>query len=234
VRCGQGVAMKRKTLGRWVQACLVGSVVAGGCNRQEVPVARSDGDLLAPVSTWAQKDPRSPTASTKRVDSTIVATSYTAASHIEATPPGNPRPTPNIPPVVFADRPGKSSSSIPVAEAPKSLPPATVSAALPVLTEAAKPARQDDLAMGTGQYGHAEDYTWLRGEVRHTRKGWHLRYASLDETDPHGGSVMLADDGPLSELKDGEIFVVKGRLQDPNSHQSSPAYMVSEIRPAGR
>ncbi len=227
--------MKRIMLSRWFQACLVGSTLAGGCNRQEVPVARSDGDLLAPVSAWAQKDPRATTASTKRVDSTIVATSYTAPDHVMSTPTGNTTPAPNIPPVVYADPPVTSGGSATTfAEAPKPLLPTTVSAAVPVPTESVKVVRQDDLAMGSGPFGHAADYSWLRGEVQHTRKGWHLRYASLDETDAHGGSVTLNDDGKLSELKDGEVFVVKGRLQDPNSHLSSPTYVVSEIRPAGR
>ena len=68
--------MKRKTVERWFQACLVGSAVAGGCNRQEVPVAKNDSDLLAPVSAWAQKDPRAITSSIKRADSAIVTTGW--------------------------------------------------------------------------------------------------------------------------------------------------------------
>src|SRR5262249_29636475 len=47
-------------------------------------------------------------------------------------------------------------------------------------------------ASGPG-YGHAEDYTWLSGQVEQWghNKIYRLRYASVDETDAHGGSVTL-------------------------------------------
>ena len=72
---------------------------------------------------------------------------------------------------------------------------------------------------------------WLCGEVQHTHKGWRLRYASVDETDTYGGSVTLSDDARLSQLKEGDIFVIEGRLQDPDSHISAPVYVVSDVKP---
>ncbi|CAN5164421.1 hypothetical protein BH10PLA2_BH10PLA2_24400 [soil metagenome] len=226
--------MKRQLLKHCFQACLVGSVLAGGCNRQEVPLARTGGDLLPPVSAWAQKDTKSMAAKPKRVDNAIMPTAYTVDNVQRPTSIPQAMPTPVIPPVVIADPPMPPSATVPQSEAPMPLPTATVAMAQRVPMEAIKPVHQDEMATGTGQYGHAEDYSWVRGEVRKTRKGWHLRYASLGESDPHGGSVTLADDGPLSELKEGEVFVVKGRLQDPNSRASSPNYVVIEVRPAGR
>jgi hypothetical protein len=86
---------------------------------------------------------------------------------------------------------------------------------------------------GASRYGHAPDYSWVCGEVMHTRKGWRLRYASLDETDTYGGSVTLADDPRLADLKEGDIFVLNGHLQDPDSHTSAPVYVVSDVKPQG-
>jgi hypothetical protein len=225
----QGVAMKRKTMSSWFQACLVGSAMTTGCNRQEVPLAKNDGDLLSPVSAWAQKDPRQTVSAAKRPDPALMQTSYPGTDPATAVTAKPALPTSAIPPIVFAD-PSETAKPAPVQEMPKPLSAATVATAMRVHLEAGKPPSQDEIAMGMGRYGHAPDYTWLRGEVQSTRRGWHLRYASMDEADPHGGSVMLADNGQLSDLKEGEVFVVKGRLQDPDSHASAPVYMVSEVR----
>ena len=222
--------MKRNTLGRWFQACLVGSAVAGGCNRQEVPVVRNDSDLLTPVGAWAQHDPKTTAAVAKRADSPIMPTGYSMPEPVMPAPAA--MPATGIPPVVFADPPEAASAPVSATTPvmPKPLSAATMAAAAPIRLQGEKSTAQDEVAMGMGRYGHAPDYTWLCGEVQHTRRGWHLRYASMDETDMHGGSVMLTDNGQLSDLKDGDIVVVKGRLQDTDSRTAAPVYVVSDVR----
>ncbi|HEV8062933.1 MAG TPA: hypothetical protein VGP68_23840 [Gemmataceae bacterium] len=231
--------MKRKTLKRWVEACLVGSAIAGGCNRQEVPIAKNDSDFLPPVSAWGQKDPKALAASIKKSDNTIVPTAYTAPERPMSGVAMAMAPASALPPVVVADPPTAPTvptpvsmvSPAPMATPPKLLPGATVAAAVPVKLGAEKPVAYADSAKGVDRYGHAQDYSWLCGEVQHTHKGWRLRYASVDETDTYGGSVTLTDDGSLSQLKEGDIFVVEGRLQDPDSHTSAPVYVVSDVKP---
>lgn len=224
--------MKRITFRRWVQACLVSSAVAGGCNRQEVPLARNDSDMLTPVGAWAQRDPKAMSSIARRTESPIVPASYTMPEPMPTTAQASMRAA-SIPPVVVADPP--EAASAPVSSQtpimPNPLSPATMAAAAPVRLHGEKSTGQDEVAMAMGRYGHAPDYSWLCGEVQHTRRGWHLRYASMDESDPHGGSVMLNDDGHLSDLKDGDIILVKGRLQDPDSRSTAPVYVVSDVKP---
>jgi hypothetical protein len=79
--------------------------------------------------------------------------------------------------------------------------------------------------------GHAEDYSWLCGEVQydHISKGWRLRYASLDEVDRWGGAVILVADGSLQSLKDGQIIRVRGNLINQEGRKGAPAYRVEAI-----
>ena len=81
--------------------------------------------------------------------------------------------------------------------------------------------------------GHADDYTWICGQLQYwaLHKTWRLRYAGLDEVDPYGGSVTLADDIRGSEVKDGQYVRVEGRLIDAAAKGIAPAYAVQGIHP---
>ena len=85
-------------------------------------------------------------------------------------------------------------------------------------------------------FAHAPDYSWLSGEVQYSRlsRGWRLRYASVDEVDAYGGSVTLADDPRLSELKDGEHFRIQGRIVDSEHKNIAPEYKVESILTLGK
>jgi hypothetical protein len=234
--------MKRKILNRWFQACLVGSAVAGGCNRQEVPIARNESDLLTPVSAWAPRDPRTTSGFLKRSDSPLMPTGYSVTEKSALVQGKETLPVADLPPVVIADPPAARSEQ-PAPTMPSPLSPETMAAAVPVSYEApnsttsratvaaAKPAVDSYGVRSMSRYGHAPDYSWVQGEVQRTRKGWRLRYASVDETDTYGGSVTLTDDPQLSQLKEGDVYKVEGRLQNPESHFSAPMYMVREVSP---
>lgn len=78
---------------------------------------------------------------------------------------------------------------------------------------------------------HANDYSWLVGQVTYSRlsKGWTLRYASLEDDDPYGGSVTLTGNRQIEDLKDGQIVRVKGRLRDPQARTRDNYYIVDSI-----
>jgi hypothetical protein len=79
-------------------------------------------------------------------------------------------------------------------------------------------------------FTHAEDYSSLSGQLQHARRGWRLRYASVDEVDTYGGSVTLTDESRLSELRDGELVRVHGRLLNPEDTRIAPPYEVLSIQ----
>jgi hypothetical protein len=82
-------------------------------------------------------------------------------------------------------------------------------------------------------FGHAADYSWLGGQLEQTRlgKGWRLRFASVDEDEPHGGTVSLTGDIDLPSLKDGDFIRVRGYLVDPNDRGRAPIYHVESYEP---
>ena len=84
-------------------------------------------------------------------------------------------------------------------------------------------------------FAHAPDYSWLCGEVEYSRisKAWRLRYASVDEEDPYGGSVTLAEHPLLHGLKDGQYVRVQGRLSNPSAKGTAPPYLIDSLQPIG-
>lgn len=61
---------------------------------------------------------------------------------------------------------------------------------------------------------HAADYSWVQGRLTrvHSRGGyWQVRYAGLDQSDRHGGQVILV--GSATEgLKEGDMVRVRGSV----------------------
>ena len=86
------------------------------------------------------------------------------------------------------------------------------------------------------KYGHAPDYSWLVGELQFNRlrNTWRVRYASVDEEDPYGGSVTLVEVGSLTEFTSGQIVRVEGQFDNPESREPSPPYRVRLIQAASR
>jgi hypothetical protein len=79
-------------------------------------------------------------------------------------------------------------------------------------------------------FSHAEDYSWLHGQVEYSRlcHGWRLRYASVDDDDVHGGSVTLASDNTLY-LKDGDEVLVHGRMSEPDANHPTLTYQLDSL-----
>lgn len=84
-------------------------------------------------------------------------------------------------------------------------------------------------------YGHADDYSWLVGELQrlHMPKAeWKLRFARLDEEDRWGGSVLLAPDIRLEGFKDGDEVYIEGEIlvERPSLYISGPLYRIRAIK----
>ena len=83
-------------------------------------------------------------------------------------------------------------------------------------------------------FGHAQDYSWVCGELKHydVSNVWRVRYASVEEEDRYNGSVTLMGAGPMTEFKSGQIVRVCGHLADADSSVPNPVYVVDNIQPA--
>jgi hypothetical protein len=162
---------------------------------------------------------------------------------------------------VYQAAPPKHDDSPSAGPAPQlaiaSQPPPAVSEAVPpatnnpALTRGEAPPPRKSFADVTAQpfFSHAEDYSWLQGQVEYSHFGnsWRLRYASVDESDSHGGSVTLLDNNLLQNLKDGQYVRVQGHLASDTEvlqtthfpdrtagRNISPLYHVDMLRPVDR
>jgi hypothetical protein len=76
-------------------------------------------------------------------------------------------------------------------------------------------------------FGHSADYTWISGETMLFNKEWRLRYASVDELDRYGGSLRLAGEHELKDLKDGCHYKLQGRLSPDDGR--GPIFQVTSV-----
>lgn len=114
-----------------------------------------------------------------------------------------------------------------------SLPPVAV-AVEEVQVSKPAPSTVTQVAAPTRELDHAADYSWVQGTLTfvHVNGGaWIVRYAGLDETDPHGGSVVLARDRRLNDFKEGDVVRVRGEILNPRSSKflGGPLYRVHSI-----
>lgn len=85
------------------------------------------------------------------------------------------------------------------------------------------------------RFAHAADYSWMIGNLEYISypdNAWRVRYASLDETDPYGGSVTLTETGPMDKYKkDGQIVRIEGELLKTTGRRGNALYRVRSIQP---
>jgi hypothetical protein len=83
--------------------------------------------------------------------------------------------------------------------------------------------------------GAAEDYSWITGQLFfvHVDGGvWVLRYASVDQVDKFGGSVVLAPAADMKNFREGDLVSVNGEVLDQgraSQHLGGPRYRVQYI-----
>ncbi len=81
-------------------------------------------------------------------------------------------------------------------------------------------------------FGHAEDYSWLSGELQfiQARNVWRLRYAPFEQEGRYGGTVLLVGDGLPTNCQAGQIVRVEGQLVNPETDEARPPYWVRSFK----
>ena len=79
------------------------------------------------------------------------------------------------------------------------------------------------------QYGHAENFQSVTGQVQAYRKTWRLRYAAIDQEDQYGGVLLLEGGSELSRLRDGQHVRLRGVLVPAEDRQGAVRYRVQAI-----
>jgi len=81
------------------------------------------------------------------------------------------------------------------------------------------------------RYGHAPDYSWLRGQIVVTRIQGGCTYLVYDPSgkDKYGGRVV--PEGDLGDIKNGEFVIVTGGFSD-GPHEMCPGtfYRITSIK----
>lgn len=82
-------------------------------------------------------------------------------------------------------------------------------------------------------YGHAPDYSWVRGKLEYSQidDRWKLRYIPIDgQTDEYGGSVVVSDPAVLSGCERGEHIELRGEVAGSDAEGGfAPLYEVAEV-----
>ncbi len=76
---------------------------------------------------------------------------------------------------------------------------------------------QREIDTSSGPFGHASDYTWLKGRLEYSasQRQWKLRYIPVDEEpDAFGGHVVLPALSELENYRSGDSVIVHGRLAE--------------------
>jgi hypothetical protein len=83
--------------------------------------------------------------------------------------------------------------------------------------------------------GNAEDYSWITGQLFfvHADGGmWMIRYASQDQEDKFGGSVVLAPAVNMKNFREGDLVCIHGAVlkqERANVHLGGALYRVDHI-----
>lgn len=96
---------------------------------------------------------------------------------------------------------------------------------------AAEPARQRP-----APFGHARDYSWLKGQLEPTAdgQGWQLRYLPQgNRVDQYGGVMPLPASRAMEGFQAGEYIAVQGTVehQDDGAGGFVPSYRLERIKP---
>lgn len=210
--------MTTKSVRRWLRVSLAAAVVAVGCNHAPVQKTAQGPSPNNPTNSVAASRTTGYRAATPSTPSTQTAVAAAPkgplAPPAETKPVAPPTPAPEVPVVsTILDRAVHQTA----ATAP----------------EKAAPSREEPSSSSRRTaFSHADDYSWLSGQLQYSRfnKTWRLRFASLDEIDPYGGSVTIVDDLRLAGCKDGQMVRVDGHLLNPGQKGSAPPYEVNSIQ----
>lgn len=135
------------------------------------------------------------------------------------------------------ERPLPTEGDLPSLPRSQSIPETKPSNELvPVPTGSTMSKRREEIVTVSGTHmAHAEDYSWLIGEIHfvHVQGGaWVLRYLPLDESDNFGGSVVLVRDARMSKFQEGDLVRVSGEvLRDRSTkYLGGPLYRIHDVK----
>lgn len=224
----------QKRLTRWAWAAAVGSAMLGCQSSQQGPhapllsskqsVAGAPSASPSPVQV-AEAEPKAPQLSAEALATLPTSGGEPAASL--GLPTGSVRPSDTGPAA-------PSSADNPFRNAKRSRGPTRATPA--VRSSAPKPTDGPEIGGFSGQFGHADDYTWLQGTFeRHYRGRCYLRFCDHTAEDNFGGKVCLSRDPVLEQFKDGDVIYVEGTVDpdpDPDRHEGWKHYPHYHVRSA--
>jgi hypothetical protein len=198
--------------------------------------------LLPPVSSSPKKveEPSEATTEQQEPVETASTTPPPAAGRPAELPPPS-EPVPVAAPAAEPPPPPEPLPSVALPVAPPPPPPAVEAAPVkPAVAAAPTPAPAVETPIkrksfvditADSRFGHSNDYSTLCGQLQYHRssKAWRLRYASVDEDDPYGGSVTLAEDPRLERCQDGQFVRICGQLSTPTGRAIAPLYQIRTI-----
>jgi hypothetical protein len=83
--------------------------------------------------------------------------------------------------------------------------------------------------------GHADDYTWVTGQLFYVHAGngmWVIRYATADTEDRYGGSVVLAPAVNMKNFREGDLVSVEGEILNEgraSKNLGGPSYRATHV-----
>ena len=94
-------------------------------------------------------------------------------------------------------------------------------------------------ADSVGEYGHAEDYSWVKGQLHRVHVPgveWKIRYLPLDKADQWGGSMVLAPNIQLEDFEHLDFVYLEGVQMEerPSLYTNGPLYRITKIRRANQ
>jgi hypothetical protein len=84
--------------------------------------------------------------------------------------------------------------------------------------------------------GHEADHSWLTGQLYRVKAGtnvlWVVRYATSEEQDKHGGTVVLAPAAGMQNFREGDLVSVQGQILNggrASEQVACPVFRASEV-----
>ena len=181
-----------------------------------------------------QKRPWRPMPTTTTSPTTVTPVSAPIASPaIQTIPTAAPTALPAAPVKIVTP---VSASSIPSTSTPvnssmiatPSSPLSPVSMTTPATTSTALPSRPSKISPDLiSKVGHADDFTWITGQIR-IENGVHvLHYATPETVDRYSGHVVLTSDKDLRNVPEGAYVCVRGNVAQTTG--SVTTYRVSAL-----
>jgi hypothetical protein len=124
----------------------------------------------------------------------------------------------------------EDSSTAQTAEAPPEEQPSGAGYSLSGSEEKVRRRSFADITANSN-FAHAPDYSWVSGELQHFGNSdeWRIRYASVDEDDQYGGSMVLSGATSSADLKPGLIVRIVGHVIEADPNKGHPSYIVTGI-----